>query len=139
MTSVEPVSPQLTRKLSAQRFVWNPSDVVRDADRRESPSPLFGQHAPVGRPRDVHEVREQRIRPRLTHESRREIEVVVVEEDECIGLVVQLGNNRLRERLVDRGVPVRPGGVQGTVDDGLVASPQSEWWTNQSSGLATTL
>ena len=67
--------------------------VVRQQPLVDRVAPLTRQHAPVGRPRDVHEVSEQGIRPCLADEPWREIQVVVVEKHERIGFVVQLGNN----------------------------------------------
>ena len=93
-------------------------DVVREqpvVDR--APDPL-GQHAPeVGlRPRDVHEVAERGVGPGVADEPRREIQVIVVEEDRCVGLGVELVQDRVGERSVHRDVPVVPGVMEPRAD-----------------------
>jgi hypothetical protein len=43
----------------------------------------------------MHEVHQRDVRALLAHEARREIEVVVVEEDGCLGLALELGQHGL--------------------------------------------
>ena len=47
-------------------------------------------------------------RPALAHHARREVEVVVVEEDRGVGLVLELGQHRVGEALVHRDVALLP-------------------------------
>jgi hypothetical protein len=75
-------------------------DVVREqpvVDR--APDPL-GQHAPEVRLGHgmCTKCASERVRRASPHEPRREIEVVVVEEDRRVGLALELGERRVRER-----------------------------------------
>ena len=62
-----------------------------------------GQHAPGVRlrPRDVHEVVEERVRPRLPHHPRQRVELVVVDHDDGLVDAVDLLQHRLGQVLVD--------------------------------------
>jgi hypothetical protein len=68
----------------------------------------------------VDEVDEQRVGGAFPDEPRREIEVVVVEEDCRLGLGLELLEHGLREVLVHLGVAAVPRVLQGDVDRRLV-------------------
>ena len=68
------------------------------------------------RPRDVGEVADQRARPALPDERRRQVQVVVVQHDARLRVVAGLGQRGPREGLVDRHVAVVPGAQRGGVD-----------------------
>ena len=86
---------------------------------------LLGQRMPVVglRPRDVDEVRGHELGPRLPHESRRNVEVVVVEHDGRIGLALELFERRRSKGLVHRDVAGVPRIVQPRVEVGSRAEP----------------
>jgi hypothetical protein len=81
------------------------------------PNPL-GQNAPENRlrPRDVHEVRERGIGPRVPDDARCEVQVVVVEEHRGVGLRLELGKDCLGERLVDGDIAIVPGVMEPRSD-----------------------
>ena len=93
-------------------------DVVREQPVVDRVPDRLGKHAPEVRlrPGNVHEVGERGIGPRLAHEPRREVEVVVVEDDRRVGLRVQLGEGGLGEGAVDRHVAVLPRVVETWID-----------------------
>ena len=91
----------------------------RAADRLGEDAPVVGH-----RPGDVDEVREQRVGHALAHERRRDVEVVVVEEDRRVGLALELGDDGVGEALVDGDVALAPGVVEAVVDVGALARPQ---------------
>ena len=68
------------------------------------------------RPRDVDELRHERVGHALPHEGRRDVEVVVVEEDRRIGLTVELLDDRVRKPAVHGHVALAPGVVKTVVD-----------------------
>ena len=72
---------------------------------------LVGQHRPAfgPDPRDVREVRNHRVGQPFANEARRQVEVVVVEEDRRARIAGQLLDDRVGEFLVDRGIPRFPG------------------------------
>ena len=74
----------------------------------------LGQHRPaVGAdPRDVDEVRDARVRPRLADEGRHEVQVVVLDEERRAGQGVELLHRGRGQRAVRRDVAVGPGGAQ---------------------------
>ena len=115
-------SLEARRKFSRQRCVWKPitSFASRPSwiSRRVRPR----QHVPVVGlgPRDVDEVGQQRLRGALAHEPRREVELVVVEEDGCVRLELELLQHCVREALVDPGVALLPGVLEGRVQRGRV-------------------
>src|ERR671934_381096 len=88
-------------------------DVVREHAVVDRAPDGLGEHVPVVRlrPRDVHEVRERRVRRLVADHARREVEVVVVEEDGRLGLALELGEHRIREPAVDGHVAALPGVV----------------------------
>ena len=93
-------------------------DVVREQPVVDRVPDRLGKHAPDVRlrPRDVHEVGERGIGPRLAHEPRREVEVIVVEDDRRVGLRVQLGKGGLGKGAVHRHVAVLPRMVEAWID-----------------------
>ena len=91
-------------------------DVVREQPVVHRAPHRLGQHRPVGRPGDVHEVGEPRVRSRGTDECRREIEVVVVKEDGRVRVVVERADDRIGERSVDAFVALVPGSVKRTAE-----------------------
>ena len=95
-----------------------PDHVVREQPVVDRTAHVLRQHVPVVglRPRDVDEVRKQRVGRALAYEPRREIEVVVVEEDRCLGVGLELVGHRRREALVHAHVAVRPGVLERDVD-----------------------
>ena len=88
--------------------------VVREQPLVHGDAQLGRQRVPVVRlrPRDVDEVRRHDAGPRFPDDARREVQVVVVEEDRRVGLALELLERRRGERLVDRHVAVAPGLVQ---------------------------
>ena len=80
------------------------------------------QHVPVVglRPGDVDEVRHQRVRRALPHEPRREVELVVVEEDRGVRIELELLEHRLGEAFVHARVPLVPGVLERHVQRGRV-------------------
>ena len=68
------------------------------------------------RPGDVGEVADQRARPALPDEGRRQVQVVVVQHDARLRVVAGLGQRGAREGLVDGDVAVVPGAQRGGVD-----------------------
>ena len=96
--------------------------VVRQQPVVDRAAHLVRQHVPVVglRPRDVDEVGEQRVGHSFPHDPRREVEVVIVEEDRRLGLGLELLGDRLREAFVDAHVAVRPGVLERDVDRGRV-------------------
>ena len=67
-------------------------DVVREQPVVDRAPHLDRQHRPAvgSRPRDVHEVHEPRLRPRVSNDARRDVEVIVVEEDRCARIAIEL-------------------------------------------------
>ena len=111
-------SPRRAKEVDPPAVGVEPDHVVREepvVDR--GPHPLR-EHVPVVRlrPRDVDEMREQRVRRTVADESRREIEVVVVEEHRRLGCRVQLLDDRVREPLVHPRVAVCPRVLERDVD-----------------------
>ena len=109
-------------EVQAHWCVWNPTRSLASTPSWIARRIRSGQHMPVVglRPRDVDEVREQRVRRALAHELRREVEVVVVEEDRRLGLGLELLEHGLGEGLVDLRVAAVPGVLQRDVDRRLV-------------------
>ena len=77
------VARPTARKFAASARCGSRRRRSRAAPRGRRPRSSRGQRVPVVRlrPRDVDEVRRDDVRPRLPHESRREVQVVVVEEE----------------------------------------------------------
>ncbi len=116
-------------------------EVVREHAGVHGPAHVGRQHAPaVGAdPRDVDEMREPRLRTPVANEARREIEVVVVEEDRRAGLALELVADRVGEVAVDRRVARVPGlAERSRRSTGSASRSQSRCWMNHSIGLATT-
>ncbi len=115
-------------------------DVVRDEAGVDRPAHRLRQHAPaVGRrPRDVREVREERVAALVADDERSDVEVVVVEEDRRVRPLCELLEHRDGEGVVDRDVAVLPGAVRAR-RRGRSSSPHRSCWRNQSVGFATTL
>ena len=67
-------------------------------------------------PGDVHEVRESRVRAALPNESRREVQVVVVEEDRGSGLLLELVDDCVCEAAVHLHVAAVPGLVERLIE-----------------------
>ena len=86
---------------------------------------MLRQYVPVVRlrPGDVDEVQGQCVRTSRTHELGREVQVVVVKEHRGSGLAIELGDGRVRERLVDGEVAAVPRGVQAEVQVRRVRQP----------------
>ena len=84
-------------------------DRVADRLRQYPPGVRF-------RPGDVYEVGEPSVRASVADEPRREIEVIVVEDDGGIGLRLELGQHSVRERSVDGDVAVLPGVMEAAID-----------------------
>ena len=115
-----PVDPRSEQPLRREQERAPPALGV-EADDVVCEQPLVHGHPQLGRqrvpvvglrPRDVEEVRRHDVGPRFPHQARREVQVVVVEEDRRVGLAVELLHRRSGQRLVDRHVPVAPGLVQ---------------------------
>ena len=89
-------------------------DVVREQPLVHRDPQLGRQRVPVVRlgPRDVEEVRRHDLGSRLPHETRCEIQVIVVKENRRLWLAVELLERRRGQRLVHRHVPVAPGFVE---------------------------
>ena len=102
-------------RVEAEHVVGEQAFVDRSPNR-------IGQHAPeIGLgPRNVDEVDKRSVRLCVSDEPRREVEVVVVEEDGSVRLRLELGECRIRKRTVDGHVAVFPGVVQPAVDVGRV-------------------
>ena len=100
-------------------------DVVREQALVDLAPQMLGQHVPVVRlrPRNVDEVRSQRMRHAHPHQTRREIQVVVVEEHGGRRLAFELRDRRVGERLVDGDVAVVPGCGEGGVEVGRARQP----------------
>ena len=105
------------RKLRSTRCV-EADHVVREQAVVDRTAQVLGKHVPVVRlgPRNVHEVREQRLGPPRPDEARRQVQVVVVEEDRGVGLAIELRHDRVCERAVDGLVAAVPRGVKAEID-----------------------
>ena len=114
--ALEALAP--ARRVEADDVVGEQALVDRAPDRLRKDAPVVGH-----RPRDVHEVRHQRVRSPLAHEPRRDVEVVVVEEDGRVRLALELGDDGVGERLVDGDVAVVPCVVEAVVDVGCGREP----------------
>ena len=86
-------------------------DVAAEQAPVDRPDDLVRQHRPGFRPdpRDVREVPDHCLGQPLPHEPRRQVQVVVVEEDRRARIAVQLLDDCVGEGAVDRGVPLFPG------------------------------
>ena len=109
--ALEALAP--ARRVEADDVVGEQPLVDRAPDRLREDAPVVGH-----RPRDVHEVRHQRVGSLLAHERGRDVEVVVVEEDGRVRLPLQLGHDGVGEPLVDRDVALAPRVVKAVVDVG---------------------
>ena len=99
-----------------------PDDVVREDSLVDLLTDLEREHVPVVRlrPRNVHEVLQRRVGPCVADVSRREVQVVVVEEHRRTGLTVELLEDRGGEVPVHDLVPLRPRTVQSVVEARLL-------------------
>ena len=91
-------------KFRRQRRVWKPTTSFASSPSWIARRISSGSTVPVvgSRPRDVDEVRERASGPRVANEARREVEVVVVEEDGRARIAVELVEHGVGERAVDR-------------------------------------
>ena len=108
----------LEAELAAHRLERLPPAIRVEADdvaTQQAPvdhlDDLVRQHRPAFRPdpRDVREVRNHRLGQPSAHEARRQVQVVVVEENCRARVAGQLLDDCVGECLVDRGVPRVPG------------------------------
>ena len=93
-------------------------DVVREQALVHRAPQVLRQDVPVVglRPRNVDEVRHDRVGPALPDQLRGEVQVVVVEEHRRVRLAVDLGGDGGGERLVHGQVAVEPRVVQAEVE-----------------------
>ena len=93
-------------------------DVVRKHALVDVPPDRAGEDAPgvALRPRDVDKVAQRGARGPLADEPRREVEVVVVQEERGVGVALELLDRGRGEGPVDGDVPVAPGALQLVVD-----------------------
>ena len=93
-------------------------EIVRQQPVVHRPAHVRRQHAPAveAHPGDVHEVRKSRVRAALANESRREVQVVVVEEHHGAGLLLELVDDCVCEAAVHLHVAAVPGLVERLVE-----------------------
>jgi len=102
-----------------------PDHVVREQPFVDGYAQLLRQRVPVVRlrPRDVHEVGGDHLRSSCADDARREVQVVVVEEDGRLRLPLELLERRCREPLVDGHVALPPCLVQRRIEVGTATEP----------------
>jgi hypothetical protein len=110
-------------EVSAPTVGMEADDVVRQQAVVERDANRLREDAPIIRlgPGDVHEMPQRGVRSAGAYEARREIEVVVVEADGCLGLGVQLVDDRVGEVGVDRDVTLVPREMEAAVEIGHVS------------------
>ena len=116
-------------------------EVVRQQSVVDRPAHVGGQDAPAvgAHPRDVDEMHEPSIRTPVPDVPRREIEVVVVEEDRRARIGRELVDDRVGKAAVHLRVPLVPGFVKRSRPaTGARTRSQSRCWMNHSIGFATT-
>ena len=110
LARAQEVAPPAVR-MQAEYVVGQHALMDRNAQPRRQHVPVVGL-----RPWDVDEVCEQRVRTPFAHELRREVKVVVVQEDSRVRPEIELGDDRVRKALVHRCVAVEPRVAQSNVD-----------------------
>ncbi len=117
-TSASRISLARAEEVPAPAVRVEADDVVREHALVDVPPDRAGEDAPgvALRPRDVDEVAQRRVGDPLANEPRREVEVVVVQEERGVGLALELLDRGRGEGPVDGDVPVTPGALQLVVD-----------------------